>query len=142
MLIKKIIEKGSSADMECLKDVMIEMLDDIKMYDKDEYKKIEYKLYSVLYGDHLNEELAKKWVSEMENKDGTKGAHWTYEQTSQYAGNHNKWDWFAVMSMIYSDYYSPKFDTSTYVELANDWLNDKDVEDGKTLRYYWYVVKD
>ena len=76
----------------------------------------------------------------MENKDGTKGQHWSVDQTSQYAGEFNKWDWYAVMNMMYSDYYNQKFDTNTYVELAKDWLNDKDVGYGKTLKYYMLVV--
>lgn len=141
-LINDIVEKGKTADMEALKDIMVEMLDDIKAYDHDEYKKIEYKMYCMIHGEHLDEELARKWVADMQNKDGTHGEHWTYEQTSQYAGKHNKWDFYAVLSMVYSDYYSPKFDTGVYVELANDWLSDADVPSGKTLRYYWYVVKD
>jgi hypothetical protein len=106
------------------------------------YKKIEYKMYKMVYGEHLNDELARKWVSCMDNKDGTKGEHWTYEQTSQFAGNHDKWDWYATLNMMYSDYYSQHFDTHVYVELANDWLADTDVGAGKTLRYYWFVVKD
>ena len=42
--------------------------------------------------------------------------------------------------MMYSDYYNQKFDTNKYIELAKDWLNDKDVGDGKTLKYYMLVV--
>jgi hypothetical protein len=42
--------------------------------------------------------------------------------------------------MVFSDYYNPKFDTNTYVELANDWIDDEDVGEGKTLKYYMYVV--
>lgn len=141
-LIKALVEKGKSTDMEMLKDLMVEMIDDIKVYDYDEYKKIEYKMYTMLYGDHLNEELARKWVSCMENKDGTMGEHWTYEQTSQYAGKFDKWDWYAVLNMQYSDYFNPRFDTNTYVELAKDWLNDKDGRKCKTLNYYWFVAKD
>lgn len=118
------------------------MIDCLKILDHDMYKHVEYKLYKMVYGEHLSKELAHKWVSKMENKDGTRGAHWTMEQTDQYAGTHNKCDWYAVMNMIYSDYYSPKFDTATYIELAKDWINDADVEEGKTLRYFMHVVCD
>lgn len=62
------------------------------------------------------------------------------DQTNQYAGRHNPADFFAVLNMMYSDYYNPSFDTSTYVKLAEDWLNDPDVGPGKTLKYYYYVV--
>ena len=33
-----------------------------------------------------------------------------------------------------------KLDDNSYVELAKDWISDKDVGDGKTLKYYMYVV--
>lgn len=140
-LVKEIIEKGNPESMECLKDIFLKLMDDIKIYDYDEYKAIEYKLYKAIYGDHLNEELAHKWVDGMQNNDGTVGGHWTYEQTSQYADGFNKWDWFAVMNSVYSDYYNPKFDTTVYVQLAKDFINDKDGHKDKALRYYMKVVK-
>lgn len=139
-LIKKIIEKGTPEDMECLKDIVLGLFDHIKICDRGEYKELEYKLYKIVYGEHLNEELAHKWVAKMENKDGTKGEHWTYEQTSQYADKLNKCDFYVALNMVYSDFYNPKFDLATYIELAKDWLNDKDVDDGKLLKYYMFVV--
>ena len=44
------------------------------------------------------------------------------------------------MNMVYSDYYNSKFDINTYIELARDWMNDTDVGEGKTLKYYLHVV--
>lgn len=140
-LIDEIIKKGDAESMECLKRILIKLIDDIKVYDYDEYKAVEYKLYTTVYGEHLNEELARKWVDGMQNKDGTTGEHWTYEQTSQYANGHNKWDWYAAMNMVWSDYFNPKFDTQMYVEFANDFINDKDGHKGKVLCYYMKVVK-
>lgn len=141
-LIDEIIKNGSNEDMECLRKILIELIDELKYTDHDKYKKIEYKLYKRVYGEHLDEELAKKWVANMDNKDGSKGGHWTMEQTNTLAGNHNKYDFYAVLNMMYSDYYNPKFDTNTYVELAKDWLDDADVGDGKTLKYYMKIVRD
>ena len=139
-LIKKIIENGRQTDIEYLECLLDDFVHDLKTENYTKYKSIELDLYKMAYGEHLNEELALEWVSEMENKDGTKGQHWSVDQTSQYAGEFNKWDWYAVMNMMYSDYYNQKFDTNTYIELAKDWLNDKDVGDGKTLKYYMLVV--
>lgn len=139
-LIDKIIAEGSNEDMECLKEILIDLIDKLKYSDYDKYKRIELKLYRKVYGDHLTEELAHEWVEEMENKDGTKGEHWSMEETSKYAMNYNKADFYAVLNMMYSDYYNPKFDTSTYIQMAYDWLSDKDVGDGKTLKYYMFVV--
>lgn len=142
VLIPKIIENGKHEDMVCLEKIMIEMVDKLKLIDHDTYKSVEYKLYKMVYGEHLNKELAHKWVSKMKNKDGTLGGHWTYEQTVQYAGNYDKYDWYAILNMMYSDYYNPRFDVSTYVDLAKDWFSDKDAEEGKTLNYYLHVVCD
>ena len=77
----------------------------------------------------------------MENKDGTTGEHWSMEQTSSLAGNFNKADFYAVLNMMYSDYFNERFDTNVYVTLAKDWLDDPDVGECKTLKYYMFVVK-
>lgn len=139
-LIKKIIENGKHTDMEYLEYLLDDFVHELKAENYTKYKSLELDLYKMAYGEHLNEELALEWVSEMENKDGTRGQHWSVDQTSQYAGEFNKWDWYAVMNMMYSDYYNQKFDTNTYIELAKDWLKDKDVGDSKTLKYYMLVV--
>ena len=140
-LIDKIIKEGNEEDMECLRYILIDLIDDLKYNDYDKYKKVEYKLYKRVYGEHLNEELAKKWVESMENKDGTKGQYWSIEQTTPLAGNYNKYDFYAVANMMRSDYYNQKFDDSVYIQLAKDWLNDPDVGSCKTLKYYMFVVK-
>jgi hypothetical protein len=141
-LIKDIIARKDQVDMEELECVVIELIDDLKLRDHDLYKRVEFKLYKMVHGEHLNEELATRWVSRMENKDGTIGEHWTKSQTDQYSGSYNKCDWYAAMNMAYSDYYNPKFDTNTYIDLAKDFLGDKDATEGKMLRYYMFVVCD
>lgn len=139
-LIKEILHGEHRDAKECLEDLMIDMIDDLKHTDYDEYLRIEHKLYKSVYGEHLNAELAHHWVEQMQNKDGTHGEHWTMEQTNQYAEHYDKADWYAVMNMMYSDYYNPRFDTDIYIALAKDWLDDADVGPGKTLHYYLYVV--
>lgn len=139
-LIKQILQGNDMEAKECLESLMIDLIDDLKIEDHEEYLRIEHKLYHKVHGYHLTDELAHNWVSHMENKDGTHGEHWTIEQTNQYADHYNKYDWYAVMNMMYSDYYNPRHDTSDYVEMAKDWLDDKDIEDGKTLKYYFYIV--
>lgn len=139
-LIKEIIVGKSNASMQELECITVHMIDELKEKDYDAYKRVEHKLYKLVYGEHLNEELATEWVSSMENKDGTHGEHWSKSQTDQFAGSHDKWDWYAAMNMAYSDYYNPKFDTNNYIELANDFVDDKDVTKGKLFRYYFYVV--
>ena len=140
-MIHAIVEHGRPEDMDCLSEILTDLIYDLKHTDRGYYHAIEYKLHTMAYGEHLTEDMAKDWVAHMSNKDGSCGEHWTMEQTNQYAGQHHHADFYAVLNMMYSDYYSSKFTTEEYVHLANDWLNDKDVPYGKTLRYYMYVVK-
>ena len=96
-------------------------------------------------------EDAEKWVSHMENEDGTTGAHWTMEQTDAVAnitGVHVKsCVWWAAMNMMYSDYYGvaakygldrPEF----YADLAKAFLMDKDAggAEAKMAGYYHGIV--
>ena len=91
----------------------------------------------------------------MENEDGTKGPHWTVEETTSVANQmginlksekHNKWDWFVAMNMIYSDFYKAvvamtgSANTKYFAELAKAWLCDKDISEGK-IRSTRYVTR-
>lgn len=40
------------------------------------------KAYEMEHGPHFNEEHARKAVMKMENEDGTRGQHWSLEETS------------------------------------------------------------
>lgn len=40
------------------------------------------KAYEMEHGPHFNEEHARKAVMKMENEDGTRGPHWSLEETS------------------------------------------------------------
>lgn len=71
-------------------------------------------VYEAINGPHFDEEHARYAVEGMENEDGTKGPHWTVEETTSVANQmginlrsekHNKWDWYVAMNMIYSDFY-------------------------------------
>lgn len=112
------------------------------------------KAYEAEHGPHFNEEHARKAVSKMENEDGTRGPHWSVEETtalaSQYGINlgsrFNRYDWFVALNMVYSDYYkviismTNSNSTKHFVELAKAWINDKDIDEGKMWYYYIYVM--
>lgn len=114
------------------------------------------KAYEAEHGPHFNEEHARKAVSKMENEDGTRGPHWSVEETtalaSQYGINlgsrFNCYDWFVALNMVYSDYYkviismTNSNSTKHFVELAKAWINDKDIDEGKMWYYYIYVMCD
>lgn len=114
-------------------------------------------VYEAINGPHFDEEHAYYAVEGMENEDGSKGPHWTVEETTSVANQmginlksekHNKWDWFVAMNMIYSDYYKAVVaitggtSTKHFAELTKAWLCDKDISEGKMWHYYVYIMCD
>lgn len=112
-------------------------------------------VYEAINGPHFDEEHARYAVENMENEDGTRGPHWTVEETTSVANQiginlrsekHNKWDWFVAMNMMYSDYYKAVAamtgnpNTKHFAELAKAWVCDKDIPEGKTWHYYVYLM--
>lgn len=103
----------------------------------------------------LSKKDAEAWLHAMENSDGTKGAHWTEQQTTQFmdvAGVSRSsipdYVWCVAMNMMYSDYLpcaqkmnvnKPEF----YATLAKDFLFDKDggSPEAKIAAYYASIVK-
>lgn len=99
---------------------------------------------------HLTLEDAKRWTSKMQNADGTKGCHWTLEQTQDVAKQRNITcdpnDFWAVMNMMYSDYCQvakrQSVDTpGFYADMAKAFLDDTDAVDGKAY-LYWDCIAD
>lgn len=99
---------------------------------------------------HLTLEDANRWTSKMQNADGTKGCHWTLEQTQDVAKQRNITcdpnDFWAVMNMMYSDYCQvakrQSVDTpGFYADMAKAFLEDADAADGKAY-LYWDCIAD
>lgn len=117
---------------------------------------IRIKAYEAEHGPHFNEEHARKAVNKMENEDGTRGQHWSLEETTALANQYgirldekiNKYDWYVALNMVYSDYYrvvvsmTGSNNTKYFVELAKAWMHDKDIDEGKMWFYYIYVMCD
>lgn len=109
-------------------------------------ERLKIERHEAMYGPHFNEECALKAVSKMENEDGSRGEHWSLEETTSIANQYginlkgekyNKYDWYVALNMIRSDYYRAVVTMTSsdhikyFVELAKAWLNDKDIEEGK-----------
>lgn len=118
-------------------------------------ERLKIERHEAMYGPHFNEECALKAVSKMENEDGSRGEHWSLEETTSIANQYginlkgekyNKYDWYVALNMIRSDYYRAVVTMTSsdhikyFVELAKAWLNDKDIEEGK-MWYYYYVIQ-
>lgn len=98
----------------------------------------------------LTKHMAKEWTSEMENFDGTHGAHWTLEQAKQVMAQKgiecDPVEFWVALCMMYSDYgeVAKKLGVNTiefYACMAKAFLDDPDAADDKLARYYEYVVK-
>lgn len=99
---------------------------------------------------HLTHDEAEEWCDNMVNADGTKGCHWTLEQTQDVAKQRNITcdpnDFWAVMNMMYSDYCQvakrQSVDTpGFYADMAKAFLEDTDAADGKAY-LYWDCIAD
>ena len=138
---RKILE---DATLEQTKEFIDRSLRKVKFVDEEMYEDLEHELYVDVYGYHFNEWFLKSALEKMSNEDGTKGGHWTLEETNSVAKQYNiefksfnEYDWNYVMNMVYSDYYGTvSNETSAYVKLAKKFLQDKDAPEGKALKYY------
>lgn len=96
------------------------------------------------------EDMATKWMRNLRNTDGTKGAHWTKEQAkslmAQVGADADLLEYWSVLNALYSDYSEvlKKFGidrTEVYAHLAKAWLEDEDAAPDKAKRYFEYIVE-
>jgi hypothetical protein len=129
-------------------DIIDELLTELETSDPSEYWETINDIHILINGPYFDEECAKYAVSEMVNDDGTTGEHWTLEETTAVAQQNGitftkftAYDWYFVLNMVYSDYYSVfGADTSTYIAVAKAWILDKDAPVGKAYKY-WEMLK-
>ena len=63
--IERIVDNGKIEDMEELSNMLEDTMEIIKDYDKECYKEMEMKLYTLAYGNHLNKSMAEEIVHKM-----------------------------------------------------------------------------
>lgn len=111
--------------------------------------RVSLRLYESMYGKHFNEWSLEDALSGLENEDGSVGAHWTLEQTSEVAKTkgielgkgYNQYDWCYAMNMAWSDYHGAVTDdVSSYARIAKRFLEDRDAPPGKAFRY-WMAMR-
>lgn len=51
-------------------------------------ERLKIERHEAMYGPHFNEEQALKAVSKMENEDGSRGEHWSLEETTSIANQY------------------------------------------------------
>ncbi len=101
-------------------------------------------------GGRLTREMAEEWTASMKNEDGSKGPHWTMEQSKQLMQQRSidadPVEFWAALNALYSDYCSvlKKHGISSidvYADLAAAWLEDRDAVPNKAAMYYECIVK-
>lgn len=139
-MVDKYWRSAGLEDMERLAEKIDWFAEEVRKTNPELVEKFLMKL-DLLLNPHFTKESAEHAVSKMVNKDGTRGEHWTYEQTSDVLKDQgyecDEADWYYVLNMIYSDYYKAGRSTDTYVELAHDFLTDFDAPECKAKKYFW-----
>lgn len=102
------------------------------------------------YMPEFNDRMAKEWTAKMENEDGSRGPHWTIEQTKQVQAQRgitcDPLEFWVAINAMYSDYckVAKTHNANTiefYADMAKAFLDDKDAKPDKLALYYTYIVK-
>lgn len=137
-IVKKLAENATKADMETLTELTGNFLEKIREKEP-EVDKLITKIDLMLNPD-FTKETAEYAVSKLKNEDGTEGGHWDYNTTTSVMSSKgfdfNPCDWYYVLNMVYSDYFSKDQSDEYYFKLAYDFLKDKDAPAGKAKKYF------
>lgn len=130
-----IVEKGKKEDMDCLGDILIELMYELKESNHKEYKEYKNKIVGMAYDYKINDELAHDIVEDMKPK----GEYWSKETVASVVGNvPNLNDIYVVMNSLVNDYgdvISPD-EVETYIKMTNAWINDEDAKPNKVWKYF------
>ena len=136
--IEKIVANGKQEDMECLSDILTNLLYELKESNYDEFKKYKNKIKGMAYNYQIDEELAEEIVEDMKPL----GEYWNMETVKNVIGNdtHRLENMYVVMNSLANDYQNVVNldEADTYVKMAHAWLDDVD---GKENKVWWYFVK-
>ena len=138
----KIVEDGNLEVMERLGDMFVDVMYKLKEYDEKCFEKYKMKLYVMVYGEVLTEDMAKEIVHNMKPY----GEHWNIETTTgvktQYGiTDISDVDFYTVMNMAWNDYHNVfGEDLEMYVKFSKAFIKDIDAKEGKVFRYFTKVA--
>ena len=133
--LDKIVTNGKKEDMDCLSDILIELMYELKENNYKEYKEYKNKIIGMAYDYKITPELAKDIVDDMKPK----GEYWSMETIKNVVGDiPNISEVYVVMNSLVNDYGDiiPTDDVDKYVKMTNAWLNDIDAPKNKAWRYF------
>ena len=141
--IEKIVDNGKIEDMQELSELLEDIMEIIKDYDKECYEDFEMKLYEMAYGNHLNKSMAQDIVNKMRPY----GQRWSYEESRNLQEQRGIKDidpieFFVVMNSAYNDYKDIfSEDIEGYIRFTIDFIKDEDAKEGKVFAYFTQIVK-
>ena len=139
--IERIVDNGKIEDMETLSDLLEDTLEIIKDYDKDCYKEMEMKLYTLAYGNHLNKSMAETIVHKMRPY----AEHWSFEETRNLQRQRgindiDEVEFYIVINSAYNDYKDLfNEDLESYIRFTIDFIKDEDAKQDKVFLYYTII---
>lgn len=141
--VDQIINGENKESMECLEDIFYIAMDHIRECDNDLYDNLEMKLYVIVNGKQLNEDMAKKIIMKMKPY----GMKYTLEDIKNILKDFNlslnPIDFWVVMNSAYNDY-RPLFgdNLEMYVKYSKLFIDDEDAKPGKVFTYFLCIPKD
>lgn len=143
--IEKIAEDGDIKEMVKLAEILVDLMEILKEYDEEAYKKYEMHIYKMAYGSVLSRQMAETIVSKMKPY----GQRWTIEETKEIQeeygiDNIRPVDFFIVMNSKFNDNRDTieKFskdkeeELEMYICLSKDFILDEDAKEGKIFNYF------
>ena len=140
--IEMIVDNGKKEDMECLSDMLSEVIYMLKDDHYDKYEKYKTKLYGMAYGYKFDEDMAKEIVEDMKPL----GEYWDMKTTKsvreQYNINIDDYTFYVVMNSLANDYQDAikLEEVETYVKMAYAFINDEDAIKDKVWKYFTIIA--
>lgn len=141
--IEMIVDNGKKEDMECLSDMLSDVIYLLKDEHYDKYEKYKMKLYGMAYGYKFDEEMAHEIVEKMRPL----GEYWDLETTTSVKNQYNiiadNYEFYVVMNSLANDYHEAisTEEVETYVKMAYAFMNDEDAKKGKVWKYFTTMVE-
>lgn len=141
--IEMIVDNGKKEDMECLSDMLADIIYLLKDEHYDKYEKYKMKLYGMAYNYSFNEEMAHELVENMKPL----GEYWDMKTTTsvknEYNINTDDCTFYVVMNSLANDYKDAidLEEVETYVKMAYAFINDEDAIKDKVWKYFVTIPK-
>ena len=137
-IIQRIVDNGDVEHMHNLSEILEDVLEELKKYDKDCYEKYEMKLYKMAYGTTLTRPMAENIVTNMKPY----GQKWSISEAEEIQRqyditNINTVDFYTVLNSAFNDYNNIFNDNiEMYVKFTVDFINDEDAKSDKIFLYF------